>query len=206
MVLTSSKSKTRSLALASLCLEFTVFPVFLTAQSARPNIAVCVLDRLRADEPHCYVHARFTGPNIDKLASRAVTLSRFYSVAPWRSTSFGTLRSSLYPSKHGVTLFLEPGMLVPFDHRSLCNTALHIPLIVGGPGIAHGQVNPALGSNVDTAPTLLDLVGASRLDDAEGHSFAGLLEGTFDSRRYVQPSNAADGCVVADAVRFERLH
>jgi hypothetical protein len=32
------------------------------------------------------------------------------------------------------------------------------------------------------------------------------LLGTFDNPRYVQLSNAADGSVVADAVRFERLH
>ncbi len=58
---------------------------------------------------------------------------------------------------------------------------LHIPLIVAGPGIPKGQVNPALASNLDTAPTLLDLAGAPALDDAEGHSLAPLVEGKVKS-------------------------
>jgi hypothetical protein len=58
---------------------------------------------------------------------------------------------------------------------------MHIPLIVAGPGIPKGQVNPALASNVDTAPTLLDLAGAPALDDAEGHSLAPLVEGKVKS-------------------------
>jgi arylsulfatase A-like enzyme len=343
----------------------------VVGQNSKPNIVVFVLDQLRADELHCYGNPRLTSPNIDKLASRGVTLSRFYSVAPWTSPSFGTLYSSLYPSKHGVTLFFGPDMplidkdkpllaenlrqagyytsafvdnslggkplmgrgfdefvnggapapditsrlarpgigayyttgkvlawldshhatsqpfflyvhflephspynpppeddlfksdaypylsntgydfaggalprlamtgdqkaierlyqlydgkihyvdgfvgqildrlhalglddntyilltsdhgellyshpddFLTFDHRSLYNTALHIPLIVAGPGIPQGQVNSALGSNIDTAPTLLDLVGAAPLDDAEGHSLAPLIEGKVKS-------------------------
>jgi arylsulfatase A-like enzyme len=371
MALNSSRGKTRLRTLAAFWLAFAVLPALATAQSAHPNIVVFVLDQLRADELHCYGNPRLTSPNIDKLAGRGVVLSQFYSVAPWTSPSFGTLHSSLFPSKHGVTLFFEPGMplidkdkpmlaenlqasgyytaafvdnslggkplmgrgfnefvdgsapapditerlarpgigayyttgkvlswldshhdaaqpfflyvhylephspynpppaddlfksdaypnlsntgydfagsgltrlamngdnraverlyqlydgkvhsidgyvgqvldrlrslglddntyilltsdhgellyshpddFLTFDHRSLYNTALHIPLIVAGPGIPRGQINPALGSNVDTAPTLLDLVDASPLDDAEGHSLAGLLEGKVKS-------------------------
>jgi arylsulfatase len=343
----------------------------LNAQNAKPNVVVLVLDQLRADELHCYGNPRPTSPNIDKLASRGVILSHFFTVAPWTSPSFGTLHTSLYPSKHGVTLFWTPGMplldkdiptlaesfnnggyrtaafvdnslggkplmgegfddfadgsaaapditqraagvkigapyttanvlawldshhadsqpfflyvhllephspynpppqddlfksdaypnltndgydfaragllrlatngdqkaverlyqlydgkihyvdgyvgqildrlkslgledntyvlltsdhgellyshpddFLTFDHRSLYDNVLHIPLIVAGPGIPQGQVNPALASNIDTAPTLLDLAGAPALGDAEGHSLAPLIEGKVKS-------------------------
>ncbi len=346
-------------------------PGLLNAQSAKPNVLVLVLDQLRADELHCYGNPRLTSPNIDKLASRGVILSHYYTVAPWTSPSFGTLHTSLFPSKHGVTLFWTPGMpllnkdvptmaesfknggyrtaafvdnalggkplmgqgfddfvdgsasapditeraarqkigapyttagvlawldshhdsgrpfflyvhllephspynpppeddlfksdaypylsndgydlvrgglfrlavngdqkaverlyqlydgkihyvdryageildrlrslgledntyvlltsdhgemlyshpddFLTFDHRSLYDPVLHIPLIVAGPGIPKGEVNPALASNVDTAPTLLDLAGAPALDDAEGHSLAPLVEGKVKS-------------------------
>jgi arylsulfatase A-like enzyme len=346
-------------------------PGFLKAQNAKPNVLVLVLDQLRADQLHCYGNPRQTSPNIDKLASRGVLLSHYYTVAPWTSPSFGTLHTSLFPSKHGVTLFWKPGMpllnkdvptlaesfknggyrtaafvdnalggkplmgsgfddfvdgsaaapditeraarpnigapyttaavlawldshhdsgqpfflyvhllephspynpppeddlfksdaypyltndgydlvrggllrmavngdekaverlyqlydgkihyvdryageildrlkslgledntyvlltsdhgemlythpddFLTFDHRSLYDPVMHIPLIVAGPGIPKGEINPALASNVDTAPTLLDLAGAPALDDAEGHSLAPLVEGKVKS-------------------------
>lgn len=336
------------------------------AQRSRPNVVVLVLDQLRADELHCYGNPRSTSPNIDELASRGVTFSHFFSVAPWTSPSFATLHTSLYPSKHGVTLFWKPGMplldkdvptlaegfkrdgyhtaafvdnalagkplvgegfddfvdgsasapditeraerpqigapfttekvlswlesnhghtpfflyvhllephspynppaqddlfrsdvypylsndgydlargglirlaqngdpkaverlyqlydgkihyvdryvgiildrlrtlgldtntfvlltsdhgellyshpddFLTFDHRSLYDTALHIPLIIAGPGIPQGRIIPALASNLDTAPTLLALAGAPPLRDAEGHSVMPVIDG-----------------------------
>src|SRR3984885_4998560 len=346
-------------------------PGLLNAQNAKPNVLVLVLDQLRADELHCYGNPRETSPNIDKLAARGVVLSHYYTVAPWTSPSFGTLHTSLFPSKHGVTLFWTPGMpllnkdvptmaesfknggyrtaafvdnslggkplmgngfddfvdgsaaapditeraarpkigapyttanvlawmdshhdsgqpfflyvhllephspynpppegdlfksdaypylsndgydlvrggllrlavngdekaverlyqlydgkvhyvdryageildrlkslgledntyvlltsdhgemlythpddFLTFDHRSLYDPVMHIPLIVAGPGIPKGQVNPALASNLDTAPPLLDLAGAPALDGAEGHSLAPLIEGKVKS-------------------------
>jgi arylsulfatase len=343
----------------------------LNAQNSKPNVVVLVLDQLRADDLHCYGNPRLTSPNIDKLASRGVLLSHFYTVAPWTSPSFGTLHTSLYPSKHGVTLFWTPGMplldkdiptlaesfrdggyrtaafvdnslagkplvgegfvdfvdgsaaapditertaglkigapyttakvlvwldshhadsqpfflyvhllephspynpppqddlfksdayptlthdgydfahagllrlamhgdekaverlyqlydgkihyvdryvgqildglkslgledhtyilltsdhgellyshpndFLTFDHRSLYDNVLHIPLIVAGPGIPQGQVSPALASNIDTAPTLIDLTGTPALSDAQGQSLVPLLEGKVKS-------------------------
>ena len=79
----------------------------VNAQNSKPNVLVLVLDQLRADELHCYGNPRLTSPNIDKLAARGVLLSHFYTVAPWTSPSFGTLHTSLFPSKHGVTLFCK---------------------------------------------------------------------------------------------------
>ena len=77
-----------------------------TAQ--RPNVILLALDQLRADRLHCYGNPRPTSPNIDALARRGVRLARFYSVAPWTAPSYATLMTSLYPSRHGITLFWRP--------------------------------------------------------------------------------------------------
>jgi arylsulfatase A-like enzyme len=347
----------------------------LRAQAKKPNIVLLVLDQLRADQLHCYGNARPTSPNIDKLASHGALFTRFNTVTPWTSPCFGSLHTSLYPSRHGVTLFwkssampllnkdnptlaenlqkagyhtaafvdnslagypltgsgfdeyyeestravditrrdnsganteygdpyttahvlrwlkaissdskpfflyvhfLEPhspydpppqddlfkfdaypyltntgydlvrgGLLrmammgdqkaiarlyqlydgnihladryvgqildqlhalgldedtyilltsdhgellyshpadfLTFDHRSLYDTALHIPLIVSGPGIPQGETIDALGSNIDTAPTILALAGAPPLSDAEGKSLLPLIHGQVSS-------------------------
>lgn len=74
------------------------------------NVVVLVLDQLRADQLHCYGNPRLTSPNIDRMAERGVRFSRFFTVASWTSPSFASLHTSLYPSRHGVTLFWRAGM------------------------------------------------------------------------------------------------
>ena len=343
-----------------------------TARPEKPNVVVIILDQLRAGRLHCYGNPRETSPNIDRLAARGVRFSHYYTVASWTAPSFSSLHTSLYASKHGVTLFWRPGMplinkdvpmlaedfkyhgyytaafvnnglagkqltgrgfdeyhegyahaainiteragertdlrrasatadevsdwlgkhrserfflyvhfLAPhspydppaeddifrnddypgmtqtgydvrsgallhmamlgdekaiarlyqlydgkihfadrkagqildrlralglqnntlvfmssdhgellyshpkdfqtFDHRSLYNTDLHIPFIVAGPGIPQGKVVDGLGSNVDTAPTILKLAGLAPLSDAEGRSLAPMVEGRAQS-------------------------
>ena len=79
-------------------------------EGPRTNVILLVLDQLQADRLHCYGNPRETSPTIDRLAERGTRFSRFYSVAPWTAPSYGTLMTSLYPSRHGVTLFWRPGM------------------------------------------------------------------------------------------------
>lgn len=89
------------------------FPVFAAAApqpSSRPNVILIVLDQLRADQLHCYGNTRATSPNIDRLAERGVRFAKYFTVASWTSPSFGSLHTSLYASRHGVTLFWRPGM------------------------------------------------------------------------------------------------
>lgn len=343
-----------------------------SSASEKPDVLVLVLDQLRADQLHCYGNPRQDSPNIDRLAQRGARFSHYFTVASWTSPSFGSLHTSLYPSKHGVTLFWRPGMplinkdipmlaqdfkyhgyyttafvnnglageqltgrgfdeyyeaqrsaqdvniterlagnslytapsttehvlawlnkhqsqrfflyvhfmephspydpppqddlyksdaypymtqtgydvargallrlamlgdqkaierlyqlydgkihfvdryvgqildrlrtlgldqktvvlltsdhgellyshpkdFLTFDHRSLYDTDLHIPLIVAGPGVPEGRIINGLGSNVDTAPTLLNLAGLPDLPDAEGHSLTPLIEGKTQS-------------------------
>ncbi len=84
--------------------------VFGAHKNQKPNVILLVLDQLQADRLHCFGNPRPTSPNIDRLAQRGVRFSHFYSVAPWTSPSYSTLMTSLYPSRHGVTLFWRPGM------------------------------------------------------------------------------------------------
>lgn len=76
----------------------------------RKNVILLVLDQLRADRLSSYGNPHETSPNIDRLAARGVRFARYYSVSPWTAPSYATLMTSLYPSRHGVTLFWQPGM------------------------------------------------------------------------------------------------
>jgi arylsulfatase A-like enzyme len=84
-------------------------------------------------------------------------------------------------SDHGELLYSHPRDFLTFDHRSLYDTDLHIPLIIAGPHVPHGRVINALASNIDTAPTILDLAGLPPLSDAEGRSLVPLIDGAKQS-------------------------
>jgi N-acetylglucosamine-6-sulfatase len=58
------------------------------------------------------------------------------------------------------------------------DTDIHVPLIVAGPGIAHGKIVKQLAQNVDLAPTFLDLSGVAPTRSMEGQSIAPVLFGT----------------------------
>lgn len=75
------------------------------AYAAAPNIVLVSLDQLRADQLHCYGNPRATSPEIDRMAAEGTLFTRFYSAAPWTTPSYGSIMTSLYPSRHGVTLF-----------------------------------------------------------------------------------------------------
>lgn len=369
----SLSGKVRFLAAGIVTAYLAVVAAVAQDTPKKPNVVVIVLDQLRADQLHCYGNPRDTSPNIDQLAASGALFTRFNTVAPWTSPSFSSLHTSLYPSRHGVTLFWRPGMpllnkdiptlaenlqaagyyttafvnnslagypltgsgfdeyyersesalditirtsaparedvaattekqvlqwlgahhegtqpfflyvhfmephspynpppeddifksgpysfmkdtgydlvggallrlatngdqdaiqrlyqlydgkihhvdryvgdilnqlkqyqldkntyivltsdhgellyshpedFLTFDHRSLYDADLHVPLIIAGPGIPQGEKIESLASNVDTAPTILDLVGAAPLNDAEGHSLAPVLQGKVPS-------------------------
>ncbi|HVN77826.1 MAG TPA: sulfatase-like hydrolase/transferase, partial [Terriglobia bacterium] len=104
-----------------------------TSPAKKINVVLLVLDQLRADRLHCYGNARETSPNIDRLAQRGVRFSHFFAVSPWTSPSFASLHTSLFPSRHGVTLDWQPvvplidkdtPMLVPtFKYHGYYTTA-----------------------------------------------------------------------------------
>ena len=80
----------------------------------------------------------------------------------------------LFTSDNGVFLgeHRQPhGKNAPYD------PAIHVPLIVRGPGIAPGQSTAALALNIDLAPTIADLAGIAPADFVDGRSLAPLLQG-----------------------------
>ena len=80
-------------------------------------------------------------------------------------------------SDHGELMFSHPKDFLTADHRSLYDENLHIPFIVAGPGVPQGKVVDGLASNLDSAPTLLNLAGLPPLAGAEGHSLVPLIQG-----------------------------
>ena len=82
-------------------------------------------------------------------------------------------------SDHGELLYAHPEDYLTMDHRSLYDAALHVPAIFFGKGISTGTTVNALASNIDLAPTLLDLAGAAPMpaSQVQGLSLAPLLRG-----------------------------
>jgi arylsulfatase A-like enzyme len=82
-------------------------------------------------------------------------------------------------SDHGETFTEHP--TEPFDHGfSVYDTEIHIPLIVAGPSLTKGGVVRTPVSNVDIAPTLLELVEIEVPLPFEGKSLGRLLTGQED--------------------------
>ncbi len=89
-------------------------------------------------------------------------------------------------SDHGEMLYSHPDDFLTFDHRSLYDPVMHVPLIMSGPGLPKGKVIDAIASNLDTAPTILNLTGIAPPADAEGHTLVPLINGKVKSaNKYV---------------------
>lgn len=69
------------------------------------------------------------------------------------------------------------GDLGLYDKRFMYEPGLNVPLIVRGPGIKAGMTSDALVSNLDLAPTFLDLAGLPVPAFMQGRSLVPLLRG-----------------------------
>src|ERR1700730_15656740 len=90
-----------------IAIGFVLLGLTVTAADRPPNVVVILADQLQANRLHTYGNPRPTSPNIDALAAAGVKFNHFYSVAPWTAPSQGTIATSLYPSRHGETLFMQ---------------------------------------------------------------------------------------------------
>lgn len=72
------------------------------APRERPNLALVIVDTLRADALSCYGNPRPTSPNLDRLAEGAVLFERVYAQAPNTATSHATIFTGLEPWVHRV--------------------------------------------------------------------------------------------------------
>ncbi len=68
----------------------------------RPNIAIFVIDDLRADHLSCYGYRRPTSPNIDGLAERATRFENCFSPTGWTLTSCASIVTGHLPDAHGL--------------------------------------------------------------------------------------------------------
>lgn len=125
----SEMMKGRILAGNSRLLSSADAPMPGAEPSQKINVLFFALDQLRADRLHCVGNSRQTSPNIDRLAQRGVLFPNFFTVAPWTSPSFSALHTSLYPSRHGVTLDWRPhvttGFVPPLIER---DTPMMVPV------------------------------------------------------------------------------
>jgi arylsulfatase A-like enzyme len=69
------------------------------------------------------------------------------------------------------------GDLGLYDKRFMYEPGLRVPLLARGPGIKSGSVPAQFVSNIDLAPTFLDLAGLPAPDSMQGRSLAPLLKG-----------------------------
>ncbi len=64
-----------------------------------------------------------------------------------------------------------------YDKRFIYEPSLRTPMIVRWPGVTRGSENTDMVSNLDWAPTMLEMAGVEVPDDMQGRSLARLLRG-----------------------------
>jgi len=100
-----------------------------------------------------------------------------------------------FMSDHGEMLG-DHGVYLKGPH--FYEAAIHVPLIVAGPGIARGRESAALVELTDLAPALLDAAGLERHPGMQGRSLWPLLAGdapldNFRDDIYCEFYNALSG-------------
>lgn len=73
--------------------------------SGRPNVAIVLIDTLRADHLGCYGYPVPVSPRIDALAEESRVYERAFSTSNWTRPAIASLFTSTMPSRHGVTSF-----------------------------------------------------------------------------------------------------
>lgn len=74
----------------------------MVAPADAPNLALIVLDTLRADHLGCYGYDRPTSPNLDRIASEGMLYRYANSVANHTGPSHATMFTGMLPSEHGL--------------------------------------------------------------------------------------------------------
>ncbi|HSG45310.1 MAG TPA: sulfatase [Anaerolineales bacterium] len=67
---------------------------------------------------------------------------------------------------------LPSGKMLPYEED------IHVPLLIRGPNIRPGTIVNEMASNIDIAPTIVELAGAQIADFVDGRSFAPFLYAT----------------------------
>lgn len=99
----------------------------------RPNVAIIVIDTVRADRLSCYGYGRPTTPRIDELCARGVRFQNAASTSSWTLPAHASLFTGLFPISHGATQ----------EHVRLDGGAPTLAEILG----AHGYATFAASAN-----------------------------------------------------------
>lgn len=108
------------------------------------NVVLVVLDTFRPDHLGFFGHERRTAPFLEGLMERSAVFRRAWSTSSWTAPATGSLFTSLYPTRHGVT----EGFLA---HR-------HRATAPGSPEGGTVRLN-RLPGGVETLPELLQRAG-----------------------------------------------
>ena len=87
------------------CIVLCVFALKVEANELCPdcNVVIIAIDALQAGHVHHLGYPVETTPNIDKLASRGISMSQAISPSSWTVPTYLSIFSSMYPSRHGLT-------------------------------------------------------------------------------------------------------
>ncbi len=103
----------------------------------RLNVALLVVDALRADHVSCYGYSRPTTPNLDAFASANTRYAAATSPGVWTFPSMASMFTGVYPSRHGLN---RANRTVPPERRLLAER-----LREGGYRTAGFSANPYVG-------------------------------------------------------------
>ena len=70
--------------------------------SSKPNFIIFLADDLSFNDLHCWGSPDSKTPNLDKLASEGMKLTRLYTAAPTCSPTRAALYTAMYPIKNGA--------------------------------------------------------------------------------------------------------
>ncbi|HOS04379.1 MAG TPA: sulfatase-like hydrolase/transferase, partial [Candidatus Hydrogenedentes bacterium] len=76
--------------------------VAFAASSPRPNVALIIVDTLRADKLGCYGFPEDISPELDALARKGVQFVRTVSQCSWTRPSIASMLTSRYPRSLGL--------------------------------------------------------------------------------------------------------
>ncbi|HSJ18645.1 MAG TPA: sulfatase, partial [Solirubrobacterales bacterium] len=131
-------------------------------------------DETRAEIDKVYVSQLESLVAVDRLVKRLVRELR----------SAGELDDTLvlFTSDHG---FLRGHHRIDSGKSRVYEEAIRVPLLVRGPGIPRGVTEDAVVANVDLAPTILELTGATPSVEVDGRSLVPVARGEGPEERAV---------------------
>lgn len=151
----------------------------------RPNVAIVVLDTLRADHLGAYGYsARPTSPALDAFAAQAIRFTQARASSPWTAPSLGTVVTGRYPADHraGTRVLRELEVTKKSAGQHQKNTLNYTPMSLEHPTIGErftdaGYETIGFQSNYFYSPLMGFARGFGRLIQYKGSSLAGARNG-----------------------------